>query len=135
VDWANYFLSCRADIETLGGNGVDTTTDREEFERVLAGQPAGLREKVASGERHDLRPQPVSPGPRGAAVRAAARRLINSSPLLAKLESRVRRPDGAPAPPRPLSISGHEAGFGDILECARLLPELAGRGNGTAAHG
>lgn len=135
VDWVNYFLSCRADIETLGGNGVDTTADREEFERVLAGQPAELRERVASGERNVVQPQPVGTGQRSA-VRAAARGLINSSPLLAKLESLVR-PRGAapPAPPQLLSISGSEAGFGDILECARLLPELAGRENGTAAHG
>lgn len=136
VDWANYFLSCRADIETLGGNGVDTTADREEFERVLAGRPAGLRERVASGERNVVSPQPVGPGPRGAAVRAAARRLINSSPSLAKLESLVRwRGGGAPPPPRLRLISGREAGFDDILECARFLPKLAGRENGTAAHG
>jgi hypothetical protein len=137
VDWANYFLSCRDDIETLGGNGVDTTADREEFERVLAGQPAELRERVARGERGVVQPQPVGAGTQGA-VRAAARRLINSSPLLANLESRVRRRGGeagAAAPPRPLLVSGSEAGFEDILGCARLLPELARRENGTAAHG
>jgi glycosyltransferase involved in cell wall biosynthesis len=135
VDWVNYFLSCRADIETLGGNGVDTTADREEFERVLAGQPAELRERVASGERNVVQPQPLGTGQRGA-VRVAARRLINSSPLLAKLETLVRRPGGgAPPPPQLLLIPGREAGFDDILGCAQFLPELAGREKGTAAHG
>ncbi|HEX8119327.1 MAG TPA: glycosyltransferase family A protein [Pyrinomonadaceae bacterium] len=122
VDWANYFLSCRDDIETLGGNGVDTAADREEFERALAGQPAAVRERVAQGRVEPAPPQ------RGAA-RAAARRLISSSALLTRLEAAVRRPAPKRTPPR--WLFGGEVGFGDILGCARLLPGLAGRESGA----
>jgi len=138
VDWIGYFLSCRDDIEMLGSNGVDTTADREEFERVLAAQPSEVRERVARGERGVAQ----SGAARRGAVRAAARRLINGSPLLANLESLVRRRGGgvragagSHAATGPLSIRGSEAGFGNILECARLLPELTGRDSVTAAHG
>jgi glycosyltransferase involved in cell wall biosynthesis len=122
VDWANYFLSCRDDIATLGRNGVDTSADREDLERVLAGQPAAVRERVARGR---VGPTP----PRRGAAKVAARRLISSSTLLTRLEAAVRRPAQKRTPPR--WLFGGEVGFGDILECARLLPGLAGRENGA----
>jgi glycosyltransferase involved in cell wall biosynthesis len=134
VDWANYFLSCRDDMARLEGNGVDMTADKKEWECALARQPAEVRDRVLRGERRE--PQPAGAAWRRGA-RAAARRLINGSPLLTSLESRVRRRGGGPQTPAPtpLFIRGHEAGFGNMLECARLLPGLAGRGGATAAHG
>lgn len=139
VDWAQYFLSCRDDILTLERNGVDTSADKEELARVLARQPARVRERVARAGRDAAAATHAHP------VRAAARRLINSSALLTNLESLVRRRgaeeraadygSGVPPSPHPLAISGSEAGFGSILECAQMLPELVLRQNATAAHG
>lgn len=124
VDWANYFLSCRDDIATLERNGVDTAADKQEFERLLEQQPAEVRERVLRG-----RVEPQTSPPRRGIVKGAARRLINSSSLLTKLEASARRPAPRRTPPR--WLFGNEEGFGDILECARLTQELAGRKNGA----
>lgn len=123
VDWVNYFLSCWNDIGTLAGNGVDTSKDKDEFERVLSLQPADVQESV-NRRRHASRSEPVA---QRSKVKAAARTLINSSQMLTKLESRVRRKGieaAAGANGHFVSIKGGEAGFGNILECARLVSEM-----------
>lgn len=120
VDWANYFLSCRDDIKTLGSNNVDTAADCEDFERALASQPPGVRERVALGVR-----DPAPGRPQRGAVRNAARRLVNGSALLTSMEARLRRRGVKEVPaPQSLSLFGSEAGFKNILECARLVPQL-----------
>jgi len=130
VDWANYFLSCRDDIAALERNGVDTTADKQEFERILSTQPLQIREIVLRGERRTLISQPIGTRLRGT-VKTAARTLINRSSLLKNLESLVRHPSGerntAGGASSNFTIFGSEAGFGNILECARLLPELISR--------
>ena len=119
VDWANYFLSCWNDIGTLEGNGVNTNVDKEEFERVLSLQPADVQESVNS-RRSVEQSEPVA---QRSKVKAAARSLINSSRVLTNLESRVRRRQ-SDTDARYVSLAGDEAGFSNILECARLVPQL-----------
>ena len=120
VDWANYFMSCWNDIGTLEGNGVNTTRDKEEFERVLSLQPTGVQESV-NHKRNAVESEPVVQRNK---VKAAARTLINSSRILTNLESRVRRKHSDTPNNRYVSLAGDEAGFRNILECARLVPEL-----------
>ena len=123
VDWVNYFLSCWNDIGTLEGNGVNTSVDKEEFERVLSLQPADIQESV-NLRRSAEQSEPVV---QRSKVKAAARSLINSSRVLTNLESRVRRRHSdtdAGANNRYVSLAGDEAGFSNILECARLVPGL-----------
>ena len=127
LNWVNYFLSCWNDILTLERNGVNTAADKAEFERVLSGQPTEVQEAVARERNAAQQPAPAACR---SGVRAVARNMINSSPLLAKLESRVRRKPGdaeTNGNGRYRSFAGGEAGFGNILECARALPRLVGR--------
>ena len=126
LNWVNYFLSCWNDILTLERNGVNTAADKAEFERVLSAQPADVRESV---ERERNAAQQPAVEARRSGVKAVARTLINSSPLLAKLESRVRGKHSdaeTNGNNRYRSIAGNEAGFGNILECARAVPDLIG---------
>jgi hypothetical protein len=89
-----------------------------------------IREIVLRGERRTLISQPIGTRLRGT-VKTAARTLINRSSLLKNLESLVRHPSGerntAGGASSNFTIFGSEAGFGNILECARLLPELISR--------
>ena len=124
LNWVNYFRSCWNDILTLERNGVNTAADKAEFERVLASQPADVQQAV---ERERNAPQETAPAERRTGMKAVARTLINSSPLLTRLESRVRRkPDEPNGNGRYRSIAGSEAGFANILECARAVPQLIG---------
>jgi hypothetical protein len=136
IDWGQYFISCWYDILTLERNGVDTAADKEEFARALARQPAKVRERVRLV---------VEGAAAQSALRSAARKLINSSPLLANLEARVRHRDreadarlrereSAALALQPLWVSGTDAHFSNILECARMLPELASRESAAAAY-
>lgn len=140
LDWPQYFASCWGGLSEWESNGVDVSADREEFERVLAGQPADVRARARA----------LIEGTGRGPVRSAVRRLIDRSPLLSGLESRVRggvapagqQDDGggsrlssaAPAQGELVWLSGEEEGFADIVGCARLLPELAGREATSAAH-
>jgi glycosyltransferase involved in cell wall biosynthesis len=124
LNWVNYFLSCWNDILTLEGNGVNTAADKAEFERVLSSQPIDVQESV---NRERIAIQQAAAGAGRSGVRAVARTLINSSSLLTNLESRVRRkPAEANGNGRYRTIAGGEAGFANILECARAVPGLVG---------
>ena len=116
IDWAQYFINCWGDILRHETNGVNVASDKEEFYRVVAEQPAAVQAAVAKVVGTANRPL----------VRRSIRKLINSSSLLANFESRVRpRNDGGKN--TPLTVTGAAAGFDNILECARQLPALARR--------
>jgi glycosyltransferase involved in cell wall biosynthesis len=111
VNWARYF-SCYADsLRHLASSGVDVGTEKGEFERVLADQPAALRREVSALQARG----------RPSKLRQALRSTINIVPGLSRLERLLR-----PAVRRvaPIRIDGRKAGFRDIYECAQKLPHL-----------
>jgi glycosyltransferase involved in cell wall biosynthesis len=127
VYWVQYFVSCWTDMMVLKRNGVDVTADREEFFRVLAEQPASVRERVNVVVNCPDGQDPLDEWARRHPVRASVRKAINSSASLTKLES-LMRGQGSNRQHRSLDgeayvlVSGEAAGFADILECARQLP-------------
>jgi glycosyltransferase involved in cell wall biosynthesis len=139
VDWIQYFVSCWNDMRVLEKNGVDVSTDRQQFARALAAQPSDVREKVeiviSCGEGED----PLLEWARRHPVRAGMRKVIDRAPLLANLEAAVRgRKRDAPHPPeaeRYANISGAEAGFENILQCAQRLPDVTRAEIARAARG
>lgn len=116
INWAQYFINCWGDIRRHEVNGVNVATDREEFHRVVAQQPATVR--AAVGKAID--------GTASRLARRSLRKLINRSAILANLESRVRSQNHR-AKDMPLSVAGASVGFDNILECAGKLPALAQR--------
>jgi glycosyltransferase involved in cell wall biosynthesis len=137
VDWIQYFLSCWNDILVFERNGVDVSADKEQFFRVLAAQPAGVRERVevivgcAEGE------DPFEAWALRHPMRASVRKVIARSALLTNLESVVRQRKGNGSHPPEVStlaaVSGSDVGFTNILECALRLPGLARKETVVAA--
>jgi glycosyltransferase involved in cell wall biosynthesis len=127
VDWMQYFLSCWNDILFLEKHGVNVSSDKEEFLRVLAAQPAGVRERVSVVVNTPAGREPFDEWARLHPVRASVRKAINNSTLLTNLESLVRRRGAGPNGPGGFYtfVTGEAAGFSNILECARQLPALA----------
>jgi glycosyltransferase involved in cell wall biosynthesis len=127
VDWMEYFLNCWNDILILEQHGVDVSSDKEEFLRVLANQPAGLRDRLSVVVSCPLDRKPADEWARLHPVRASVRKMINDSALLTNLEARVRGRSNRPPSPNGsyTFVRGEIAGFDNILECARQLPALA----------
>lgn len=130
VDWMQYFFSCWNDILFLEQHGADVSADKREFLRVLADQPAGLRERVSIVVNSLPGEDPAHEWARRHPLRASVRKVINNSSVLTNLESRVRGGNGsAGAPPSDYTfVAGESAGFTNILECARKLPAVANEG-------
>jgi glycosyltransferase involved in cell wall biosynthesis len=129
VDWVQYFISCWNDILVLERNGVDVSADKSLFFRVLAAQPGGVSEKVEIVVTCAESEDPLEAWARRHPLRSSVRKVIAKSPLLTNLESviRGRKDNGSHRPESGAyeAVSGAEAGFNNILECARKLPELA----------
>lgn len=121
LDLEQYFLSCWADLATLEGSGVDVRHDRQEFQRTLDKQPEIIRAAVRRTTDRALNRNPF---------KAAARRLSNSSSLLRAFGSRLRSRNGESSPAA--IVRGEDAGFNNILECARMLPAIVNQSR-TAA--
>jgi len=137
IDWSNYFINSWQDIITHETNGVAVDADKAEFNRVLARQPKEVQESVRSAINPSA-PRVVEHGPGlRNPIKRAARKVVNSSSVLTNLESlvRKRRPaetavaEPVVVEPQPAAgpeiVIGAEAGFSNILECARKLPALA----------
>lgn len=142
VDWEQYFLNCWQDIQKNEANGSKVEEDRAAFFRVLAAQPEGIRTRVLAIAQP---PEAQSPQERPLVKRAISR-VVNSSPLLGRLRDSVRKHDETPtAQPSAVEtpaltiedeskaqvVRGTEAGFGNIVECARKLPSI----RAAASHG
>jgi glycosyltransferase involved in cell wall biosynthesis len=112
LNWETYFIGCYQDLMRLSDNKADVSKDLEEFHRVLAQQPLGLQRRVQ---------QAIESSRRGnrASWRKAVRRLINSSSVLTQMEL-LLRPQVKEHKTSSL-IRGEDAGFTNILECARKL--------------
>ena len=132
IDWVQYFVSCWNDLLFLERNGVNISADREEFARVLAAQRTGIKRSVEKILNCREGEDPIVAWNLRHPLRAWARKMIDKSLFAAKLESVVRgrkgRDSAELAPTvndgRHVFISGADAGFTNILECARFLPEL-----------
>jgi glycosyltransferase involved in cell wall biosynthesis len=111
LDWVRYFTRCHADLLYLHAQGNDVRRDFADFRAVLATQPEAIKAGVTTAIR-------VGGFPDGPTWRQAVRRLVNRVPALARAEAalrgRLEAPTGATA------ISGREAGFANILDCARV---------------
>jgi hypothetical protein len=132
IDWNQYFISSWEDIVRHESNGVAVDADKAEFHRVLAGQPQEVQDTVrfAVNPRSVTTVEPIPPLPNP--IRRAARKVVNSSSVLMNLESLVRKPRPVEtaiveSPPTigPEIVNGEDAGFSNILECARWLPNRA----------
>src|SRR5579875_94233 len=111
INWEYYFFGCWERILIQENFGVGVEADKEEFFRVLAGQPEEVQSRVRAFIKGATTSHPL---------KRVARTIINSSPLLTRLESIVRSPKN-------IVVYGKEAGFSDILECARHLHTLLSR--------
>ncbi len=126
IDWLEYFLTCWNDILTLEQNGVDVSTDRELFTLALADQPSAVRQRVELETGCAVGGDPWEAWTRRHPIRATMRKVVDSSPLLANVESILRgRKRNGSRPPSNTILSGTELGFNNILDCARRLPQLA----------
>lgn len=112
IDWEQYFIASWHRIWLHEMAGVSVEADKEEFFHVLAQQPKELQFSVHVAIKRVDGSHPL---------KIAARKIINSSPLLMRLESVLRGRQT-----QSIFIQGKEAGFGDILECAGQLQSLAG---------
>jgi glycosyltransferase involved in cell wall biosynthesis len=130
VDWMQYFLNCWNDLLFLEQHGAEVSADKEEFLRVLAQQPSGLRERVTVVVNCPPGEQPADEWARRHPIRASVRKAINNSALLRNLESRVRGNNGGSEAPTGeyTFVAGETAGFSNILECAGQLPAVATTG-------
>lgn len=112
INWEQYFITYWKRIWIHEMTGVKVESDKEEFFRVLARQPEKLRSRVLTAIKDPAAAHPL---------KRAARKIINSLPLLDRLKSVIlRRKKEIP----PVIIYGNEAGFSNILECARQLKAL-----------
>jgi len=127
IDWAQYFTSCWNDMMVLSRNGVDISADKEEFFLALETQPENVRERVVL-EDSDTWEQLAAEWARKHQFRVVIRRTINSSGVLSRLESvirgRVGNNNNSVVTEVSKIIQGETGGFNDLLECARLLPDL-----------
>lgn len=126
IDWVQYFIRCWVDISELERNSVDVSADKKELFRALSLQPARVQAEVKAV---------IAPTDTRSALRKSVRNRINSSSVLAGLESIIRRPrvenvTNSDANGTVRFIRGEDGGFGDILECARRLQDLGRNGAG-----
>lgn len=114
IDWVRYFTVCWELLLSYERAGVSVEAEKLEFHRVLARQPAQLRSAVLAA----IAPSGIR------RLRHTARRMINASPLLTRLEGLVRRRKRGGGL---LIVHGDEGGFSNILECARKLHVLSAK--------
>jgi hypothetical protein len=125
LNWELYFVGCYGDLMGLRKNGVDISKDLEEFCRVLAQQPLNLQERVRTA---------IALLPYGDKNfwKRMIRYLINSSPVLTRLELLLRPQENRR---RLRLIRGEEAGFSNILECARRFDAILSNGFAHCRYG
>lgn len=140
IDWKHYFINCWQDLLLHENNGVAVDADKEEFFLVLARQPAEVQRavrRVVSPQQPEVAESQLNPRN---GFRRLARTIVNSSKSLRQFESRVRGPRVTTAPivetlpvdevepavveELVVSFKGDEAGFDNILECAKKLSAL-----------
>ena len=114
LDWEQYFVKCYEDLMHLKNRNINICSDLEEFHRVLSHRPSDLQERVLSSieslQNYDKNPW-----------KKVMRRLINNSSILMRLEM-LLRPQVKFT--RDSFIRGEEAGFNNILECARKFDSI-----------
>jgi glycosyltransferase involved in cell wall biosynthesis len=101
VDWVNYWVGCHRDLLVFARGGADVTREMAEYRRLLADQPAKLRGAV-----------------RAALLRKKVRSVRHA------LRDRVRAAVGRGKDRGRLEVSGAQAGFSNILECAQRLEAI-----------
>jgi hypothetical protein len=111
VDWQRYFVRHYLDLTYQYLQGSDISQNLSEFWAVLATQPALVRDAIVSALK-------ASNGGLVQAWQRRARHLVNRVPALGWLEAALRRP--ITASEGGVALRGADAGFGDILECARI---------------
>ena len=114
INWERYYAMCFEGLGIYRQANVDTATEFEEFYAVMACQPEEFQQRVW---KHIDAQRPVR-------WRQAIRRAINSNRFLTSFESLVRP---AIRNSKGVRILGAQAGFTNILECVRMLPEFGRR--------
>lgn len=111
LDWAQYFINCRASLELLRKQGVDVGFDELEWQRELARQPVVVQQAVRSA----IDGLPTAQAP---LFKRLVRKLICSMPGAERLELKMR-----PAIRKFHSMTIHagKSRFFDIAECATFL--------------
>lgn len=99
INWASYFIGCYKDLMNYQKADVATADEIAELWKLVFKQPTGVKLKFMS-------------------FVAKSRRERTSLKLKSWLKADV---ESTATTPNPFVISGAEAGFTNILECARLL--------------
>jgi glycosyltransferase involved in cell wall biosynthesis len=139
INWSNYFIGCYKDLLSFEKNGADVSGARKQLWKLILRQPPAVKQ--------DFLNFVMSQGRAGALDVSKERlhlwRLFMDQPLGVKrqflrftagsyrrqIKSRLGRNGAAAgtAAPNPYIVSGDEAGFTNILECARALDSLVAR--------
>lgn len=119
LNWEPYFYQYYVEMRKFQEQGLDVSDDIKEFWRVLGQQPPDIQAKVRSAINARFFPTVFNQ-----AIRKGLRRLVDSLPILRRLESRVRPRHIQHRSKWPVIIRGADAGFSNILECSRKLESL-----------
>jgi glycosyltransferase involved in cell wall biosynthesis len=137
INWANYFINCYKDIMQYEKNGVDISGERKQLWKLILKQPQAIKveflrfvmSSVRAGaempeERTQLWKLALAQPP---AIKLDFLRFV-AGVQRRKLRNRPSSELTTPTPvPNPYVISGTEAGFTNILECARMLDSFVSR--------
>lgn len=123
IDWRRYFYKCWEDLMRLKANGVDIGPELEEWRTVLAGRFPSIKARVES----DVHMLELGAFPEGSRLRRTLWTLLRTATTRSRAAGALWEPVDRMLEKRIASlVRGSEAGFGDILGCARYIDGLGG---------
>lgn len=112
IDWTKFFPKVYRDVMDMKSVGVDVSEDLENFDRALSAMPEDFQEKVRANLPSNLQLKKNK-------LIHNVKRLLR--PVYSKLGMKRRINEKRRRSNAPFFIAGEEAGFKNILECARMM--------------
>ena len=115
IDWKRYFVAVYLELKKLEERGHDVAVEMVEWESALRDRPAELQNDVRGSITRQT----------SGGWKSRLRKFVDANPNLTEWDAKLRPRIGRS---RPIVFRGSEAGFTNIYECARSVPDLLVRG-------